>query len=194
MLFTTPAEARGLGGFIGNYAEIRTDQGRIEVSAFGRRQRLDRLLTEAGGGVCTGCSQELLDGYGRRGLTLGPNGGVADQVWSTLSEPSHFPYVGEAAASLYPLSGGTELDGVIVADPYVLQALMTFTGPIPVRELDTRVLRAKPRGSSSRISTSSPMIVPSASMRSTRWPPRSSPGCCRTHHRRLRGWRVSWPR
>ena len=34
--FTTPAEARGLGGFMGNWAEVTMDAGQISVSDFGR--------------------------------------------------------------------------------------------------------------------------------------------------------------
>jgi hypothetical protein len=34
--FTTPAESRGLGGFMGNWAEVTIDAGRISVTNFGR--------------------------------------------------------------------------------------------------------------------------------------------------------------
>ena len=34
--FTTPVEARGLGGFMGNWAEVTIDQGHISVTGFGR--------------------------------------------------------------------------------------------------------------------------------------------------------------
>ncbi len=34
--FTTPAEARGLGGFMGNWAEVTIDAGQIAVTNFGR--------------------------------------------------------------------------------------------------------------------------------------------------------------
>jgi hypothetical protein len=34
--FTTPAEARGLGGFMGNWAEVTMDKGHISVTGFGR--------------------------------------------------------------------------------------------------------------------------------------------------------------
>ena len=34
--FTTPAEARGLGGFMGNWAEVTMDAGHISVTDFGR--------------------------------------------------------------------------------------------------------------------------------------------------------------
>ena len=38
--FTTPTEIRALGGFMGNYAEVSADNGRIEVSDFGRHESL----------------------------------------------------------------------------------------------------------------------------------------------------------
>ena len=41
VMFTTPAEARGQGGFMGNYAEITIDQGRIEMTEFGRHTDLN---------------------------------------------------------------------------------------------------------------------------------------------------------
>ena len=34
--FTTPAEARGLGGFMGNWAEVTIDAGHLSVTGFGR--------------------------------------------------------------------------------------------------------------------------------------------------------------
>jgi hypothetical protein len=34
--FTTPAEARGLGGFMGNWAEVTVDAGHLSVTGFGR--------------------------------------------------------------------------------------------------------------------------------------------------------------
>ena len=34
--FTTPAEARGLGGFMGNWAEVTIDAGHLSVTRFGR--------------------------------------------------------------------------------------------------------------------------------------------------------------
>ena len=34
--FTTPAKARGLGGFMGNWAEVTMDAGHISVTDFGR--------------------------------------------------------------------------------------------------------------------------------------------------------------
>ena len=39
--FTTPAETRGLGGFMGNWTELTIDEGRVSVSASGRTRDLN---------------------------------------------------------------------------------------------------------------------------------------------------------
>ncbi len=139
ILFTTPAEARGLGGFVGNFAEVRAFDGRIVVSEFAGRSELEDHLAQTAA-FCIECPAELLDRYGRFGFDSGPDGAVEPRVWSNITMPAHFPYVAEAAAILYPQSGGAPIDGVIVMDPYVIEALMGFTGPIEIPELD-RVVR-----------------------------------------------------
>jgi hypothetical protein len=54
--------------------------------------------------------------------------------------PAHFPYVAEAATVIYPQTGHDAIDGVIALDPYVLQALMTYTGPVEVPEFGVTVV------------------------------------------------------
>ena len=138
ILFTTPVELRGIAGFIGNYAEITVDDGKIEVTEFGRRSDLGAYLAENPGN-CDACPPEMLDRYGNFGLTNGPDGGVLPNVWQNLPMPAHFPYTAEAAQVLYPQSGGDPIDGVISLDPYVVAALMAYTGPIEVPELGVTV-------------------------------------------------------
>jgi len=138
VLFTTPVEARGIAGFIGNYADITIDDGRIDVTEFGRRSDLEAVI-RAEGASCDGLSQEFLDRYGRFGCTAGPDGGVVPTVWANLTMPAHFPSVAEAASILYPQSGGQAVDGVISLDPHVIQALMGYTGPIDVPEMGVTV-------------------------------------------------------
>lgn len=53
--------------------------------------------------------------------------------------PAHFPYVAEVATILYPQSGGRDIDGVVAMDPYVVEALMAYTGPIEVPEFGVTV-------------------------------------------------------
>jgi hypothetical protein len=139
VLFTTPVEARGLAGFVGNYAVITADDGAIGVTDFGRRSDLEQYVIE-NGAACDGCPQEFLDRYGRFGIIGGDEfGGFGDRGWTSVTLPAHFPYVGEAVQVLFPQSGGPSIDGVIAMDPYVIQALMGYTGPIEVPELGLTV-------------------------------------------------------
>ena len=73
------------------------------------------------------------------GSTIGPDDTVGPAVWSNLPVGAHFPYVAETATVLYPQSDGSPLDGVAVMDPYVLQALLAYTGAIDIPELDVTV-------------------------------------------------------
>ena len=138
VLFVTPAEARGIAGFVGNYAVVEVDSGSVSVTEFGRRSDLDEQLRDSPA-ICTGCSQEVLDRYGDFGLDDGPDGTASPTVWLNVTMPAHFPNTAETAHILFPQSGGQPIDGVVAVDPYVIEALMRYTGPIPVPELDVVV-------------------------------------------------------
>ncbi len=138
VLFTSPSEASGLGGYVGNYAVVTFDDGRIEVGEFGRRSELEQVVRQQGAS-CAECPPEFLEFYGASGFTSGPDGGVAPRGWSNITMPAHFPYVAETAEVLFPQSGGAPIDGVFVMDPYVVEALMTYTGPIELGELGVTV-------------------------------------------------------
>lgn len=138
VLFTTPAEARGLGGFPGNYAEVVIDNGRLRIEGFDRRSDLEQVIRD-NGASCAACPEEFLNSYGGFGFTSGPDGGVDPRAWSNITMPAHFPHVAETAAVLYPQSGGRSIDGVIVMDPYVIAALMEYSGPITLPEFGVTV-------------------------------------------------------
>jgi hypothetical protein len=138
VLFTSPAEARGLGGFSGNYAEITATDGRIELAEFGRTSELNRRSREAMA-MCDGCPEEYLAQWGRFGADNGPGGAVGQAVWSNLTVAAHFPHVAATAQVLYPQAVGRSIDGVIVVDPFVVEAFMQYTGPIEVPELGRTV-------------------------------------------------------
>ena len=138
ILFTSPAEARGIGGFVGNYAEVNVANGRITVTDFSRRSDLEDAVSEADV-RCDPCPDEFLDRYGRFGFTTGPNDGVAERAWSNLTMPAHFPHIAEVATTLYPQSGGRNIDGVLLMDPYVVEVLMAYTGPIELPEFGITV-------------------------------------------------------
>lgn len=128
VLFTTPAEARGLGGFTGNWAEITAVDGRIDVSAFGRSDELDNAAPP--GTRAVSGPAEWLDRYGAYGFTSDPGGTVGADPFKNITMSPSMSSTGEVVAELYPQSGGRELDGVFAADVYVLADLLRFTGPV----------------------------------------------------------------
>lgn len=137
ILFTSPVEARGVAGFIGNYAVVEFDDGRVEVTDFGRRSDLQQAANE-NGAACTGCPAEYLARYGRFDIDRG-DGTFGDRGWTAVTLAAHFPYVGEAAQILFSQGGGEPVDGVIAMDPYIVQALMKYTGPIELAEAGVTV-------------------------------------------------------
>jgi len=132
VLFLTPAEARGLGGFPGNYAELTVDGGQLEMSEFGRIRELEKAAIRSNARF-TGPA-EFIDRYGGFGGSNDGRVGVAS--WRNITISPHFPDVAQAAADLYPRSGGRAVDGVIAMDPYVLEALLAYTGPIQLTSVD----------------------------------------------------------
>jgi len=128
VLFTTPAEARGLGGFPGNWAEITTDGGRISVTRRGRIVDLINGGDNKDGRIVHAPADYLAryDDYG-----AGKDGAPMNRMfWNNVTMSPDMPSVALAASDMYLQSGGRPVDGVIVADPYALQAVVTLTGPL----------------------------------------------------------------
>ncbi len=122
--FTSPAEDRGLGGFIGAYAVVTADQGRLTMSREGRAP----LLEPAPG---SSPSISGLAHYLDRYSAFHPQDHFQD-----LSYSPDFPTVARVISQLFPqMQGGQRIDGVLLLDPYALQALLRFTGPITVSGL-----------------------------------------------------------
>jgi hypothetical protein len=118
--FTTPAEARGIGGFFGNYGELEAVDGEVRMVRSG--SVLDIEPTVPGVRTLRG-PDEYLARYGRYR--------PADYLRDATFSP-HFPYVADVISQLYPQAGGPPVDGVVLMDPYALAALLEFTGPIEV--------------------------------------------------------------
>ena len=120
--FMTPAETRGLGGFLGAYAELQTDHGHITIVRSGRPAELVPAPGQPPPRL-TGPT-DYVDRYG----SFEPQNNLEDVTYSP-----DFPTVERVIGELYPqLAGGDRVDGVLVLDPYALQDLLTFTGPITV--------------------------------------------------------------
>lgn len=131
VLFTTPAEARGTGGFIGSFAEVVFDEGAVSIPTVGRTDELNAALRASD--VELSGPPDYLARYGRfhperfiQDLTLSPD----------------VPSVGEVLLGLYPTAAGREADGVIVIDPFGLAALLELTGPIDLVSDEVRLDRS----------------------------------------------------
>lgn len=130
-IFTTPAEARGLGGFMGNFAEVTATDGQLAVTRFGRTTELNTGGADPTARVVTG-PEEWLNQWGRYGFRSGTTGTTGTAPWSNITVSPHFPSTGQVIAELYPQSGGQPIDGVFAIDPYVIAALLEFTGPVQI--------------------------------------------------------------
>lgn len=131
--FLTPAEARGGGGFMGNWAELTIDNGTLKMTRFGRHTDLneagdpeEKRITGPAGWV---------DHWGPYGLVRA-NGTATTVAWSNLTISPNFPDTAQVISQLYPQSGGRRLDGVISMDVFALATLLEITGPIDVKGLD----------------------------------------------------------
>ena len=129
--FTTPAEARGVGGFMGNWAEITIDGGKLSVSEFGRT----KALNDGGNGTTLdGVSNDFVNVYGGFLFSNTDTRTVGEGAWSNLTASPDFPAVAAAMAELYPKSGGRKVDGVFVMDVYALAKLMEVTGDVTIAD------------------------------------------------------------
>lgn len=131
--FLTPAEARGGGGFMGNYAELTADDGKFTLSNFGRHSELNA----AGNGdtrKITGPSN-WVDHWGPYGL-IGSDGFATAQVWSNVTMSPNFPDTAQVISELYPQSGGRKIDGVFSLDVFAMAKILDIVGPITVDGLD----------------------------------------------------------
>ncbi len=127
--FTTPAEARGLGGFMGNWAVLTASDGRIRLAEFGRTRDLN--LGAAAPRFVSGPT-DWLEQWGRYGFTNGPGGSTSPTPWSTVTVSPVFASTAMVMEELLPQSGVAPVDGVFVIDPNVLEGLLGLTGPISV--------------------------------------------------------------
>lgn len=120
--FTTPSEVRGLGGILGNFAELEASGGTVHLSRTGRDADLNREGRPA--------AQRQLQappGYIQTWGSFGPQ-----TLWQNVTLSPDGPSVAQAVAGLYPQSGGKPVDIVAMIDANGLAALLELTGPVTV--------------------------------------------------------------
>ncbi|MFT6289462.1 MAG: hypothetical protein ACJAR2_000047 [Ilumatobacter sp.] len=131
--FTTPAESRGLGGFMGTWAELSANGGRLKVTRTGPTNELTQGLSSPRP-ILTG-PPDYLARYGQFGAGGGDTP-VSVDFWSNFTLSPDFPSIAAVASELYPESGGVDIDGVIALDVETIARFLDLTGPIEVEGPD----------------------------------------------------------
>jgi Protein of unknown function (DUF4012) len=116
VMFLTPAEARGTGGFAGSYAVVRFDHGKLTTERSGSNEDFKDApspVVDLGLDFNSRYAQiESAQDYGNANFT--PN----------------FPWAAEIWAKLWERQSGEYIDGVIAVDPIALGYLLAVTGPV----------------------------------------------------------------
>jgi hypothetical protein len=123
VLLASPAETRELGGFVGSYAIVVADQGKVSLERTGRATGLE----DDGG---EGRSLPDPSSFPSRYVGYRP-----ERFWQNVTGTASFPDVARAARALFPQSGGGEVDGVVSLDPHALAAFLRLTGPVWIPSL-----------------------------------------------------------
>ena len=121
LMFSTPAEARGSGGFVGNWAVVSAADGRLEITEQYRSRELNELLEDVG------ASLDGDDGFVSRYARYD----IEEHIQDVTISPD-FPSVARVTADLFAQATGTTVEAVVLIDPFVVQQLLAFTGPIEV--------------------------------------------------------------
>lgn len=133
LMFTTPAEARGRVGLMGNFAELTVDNGMITLTAFGGH---DELSARAASRRLTNAPRDWLARYGSFGYTTGPGATIATRMaWADVTLSPHFPSTAQVVAELYPKSGGRQVEGVVSVDVFAVERLVGLIGPVEIEEV-----------------------------------------------------------
>lgn len=125
VVFSSPAETRELGGFLGNWGILTADGGRLDLEQTGRARDLNVLSKERD------VQLRDPDSYPVRYVRSTPG-----DPWQNVTSSPDLPTVARAVADLYQQATDDPIDGVLVVDPVALGALLELTGPVDVPDLD----------------------------------------------------------
>lgn len=122
VLVTNPAESRELGGFVGAFGVIEVSNGTVRLVASGDAAELKSMVTAAQPRLADrGLYPDWFTSLAKveefpQNLTASPNPGV----------------VASAAVELLPTVAGGPVDGVLLVDPYAIEAFVGMLGSIEV--------------------------------------------------------------
>lgn len=124
VLLVTPAELRGSGGLVGNWALVVAENGRLRLADVGRNSDISGapavlpfVLEEPG---------EYVDTYGQFGV---------EQAFHDITLSPDFSDVASVAAQVFETAEGVEVDTVMSVDPWAVAALLQLTGPVTVDDI-----------------------------------------------------------
>lgn len=128
VILVTPAELRGSGGLIGNWALIQASGGSLELLDVGRAIDVNNLLV----GQAFELTQpaQYVERY--------DGNQVETEFWDATLSPN-YPDVASVVAQLFEAATGTPVDSVMLVDPDGVAALMELTGPV---EMGNRTMTA----------------------------------------------------
>jgi hypothetical protein len=133
LAFTSPAEARGQSGLMGNWAELSVDEGRLRLGETGRTNELVVGLASAPPLLLQGLPTEFFQRYGNVGAGSA-SAPVVPKYWSNVTMSPDMPSVGTQMAQMYERATGRAVDGVFVLDPAAIASLLELTGPVELPE------------------------------------------------------------
>jgi hypothetical protein len=119
----SPAELRGTGGFIGSFAILTADEGRLRLGRF-REISVLRNVPAAEAPAPSAAFREIYDRFGGAGF------------WRNLNMTPDAPTAATMIERLYERVEGTALDGTIFVTPQALAELLEATGPVRAPILD----------------------------------------------------------
>ena len=135
--FSTPAETRSIGGFVGNYAILTVDQGAIELTEFGRSD--DLRLAAPVDGMAIDLPADFVRRYGAFNFEDSATGKVQPMAWKNIGITPDFPTMTSVVQQMYRATFNDTIDGMILMDPYPLAQLLTYTGPQTVEGYPTPI-------------------------------------------------------
>ena len=135
--FSTPAETRSIGGFIGNYALLEIDAGRIALTQFGRSD--DLRLAAPVDGMDIDLPLDFVRRYGAFNFRDEVTGKVQPMAWKNIAITPDFPTLTNITQQMWAATFGTEIDGAILLDPYTLAQLLEYTGPQTIEGYGTPI-------------------------------------------------------
>lgn len=129
VLFTAPAESREAGGFVGAYGFLTADRGNLDFDGRGSVAELNFALLD----------RPRDPDIDRLAPTIAYRAQTPARYPQAWTGTPDFPTVARVAAASIGQVEAEPVDGVMLVDPYTLAALLDFTGPIVVPEVDVRL-------------------------------------------------------